>query len=342
MCYGIDNMASVGKKLAIDFGSGNTRIYIPKKGVVLNQPTVIAKEEADDSIVAVGDQAIDMVGRSPDNLRVVRPLSSGVIADYDSAMQTLRLFLAQALGKFQLRKPDAMLTVSGSATSTERLALVDAAKDAGLADVHLIQGAVAASLGSGLPLNQARGNMIVDIGRGTTEIGVFSLGGIVTQNSVRRGGANIDEAISSYLRREHRMRVGNEAIFDIKAKFIDLSAKDNNKTYTVHGQSTLQGVPKTAQLKQGHLRPYVERSLDKSLIATKKVLEQTPPDLIADIIKHGVMISGGSCQLKGLADYMSKRLNIAFILSQDPMLASIKGANLAITHLEDYQKSLLT
>lgn len=334
-------MAFSGKKIAIDFGSATTRFYVTKRGLILEQPTIIARDESTGEIVGVGDKADEMLGRSPETITLIHPLQFGVIADYNAATQTLKLFLQDAVGRFHIRKPEAMITVSGSATSTERKALVDAGREAGLADVHLIQNVVAAGLGAGLPISEPRGSMIIDIGNNTTEIGVFSLGGVVAEKAVRIGGSSIDDAITRFLRREHNMIVGADDLLHIKTKFLNLSS-DQNHTYTVHGQNVIQGLPKSVTLKHGQLKSYVEATLEKILVAARQVLEKTPPDIISDIIKHGALLSGGSAQIHGLDSYLSKKLNLAFLVAQNPMLCSIKGANIALTHLEDYQRSLLS
>lgn len=334
-------MAISGKKIAIDLGSATTRIYITRRGLILEQPTIIARDETNNTIVGVGDNAQEMVGRSPDTITLLQPMQFGVIADYKATSETLKLFLQQAIGRFHIRKPEAIITVSATATSTERKALIDAGREAGLSDVYLIQTAVAAALGAGLPLSEPRGSMIVDIGNNTTEIGIFSLGGIVADKAVRIGGTSIDDAIQRFLRREHSIVIGADDLFHLKQKFLKLNS-DQNNTYTVHGQNTIQGLPKSATIKHGQLTSYLETTLEKITTAIRQVLEQTPPDIISDIIKHGALLSGGNAQIRGMDEYLSKKVNLAFVVAQDPMLCSIKGAHIALTHLEDYKRSLLT
>lgn len=334
-------MGLATRKLAIDLGSSTTRIYVPRKGIVLSQPSLVAKDEAIDQFVAIGEEAVDMAGRSPDTMTIINPLQSGVIADFGAATAMLKYFLGLAIGRFQIKKPEAMITVSGTATSTERRALIDAGREAGLQQVFLIRGSVAAALGAGLPLTEPRGNLIVDIGAGTTEIGVFSLGGIVAQGAIRVGGNAIDDAIQRFMRREHGMQIGNEETHRIKTEFLSLKTQESH-TMTVHGRSTLQGLPKSTSVKLPHLQAYVETTLERIVIAIRRVLEQTPPDLISDIIRHGLVLSGGSAQLRGLPEYFTKRLHVACIVAQDPELCAIKGAHMALTHLDDYKRSLLS
>ncbi len=333
-------MGLATRKLAIDLGSSTTRIYVPRKGIVLSQPSLVAKDEALDSFVAIGDDAIDMAGRSSDTITIIYPLQAGVIADFGAATAMLKQFLGTAVGRFQIKKPEAMITVSGSATSTERRALIDAGREAGLQQVFLIRGAVAAALGAGLPITEPRGNLIVDMGAGTTEIGVFSLGGIVAQGAIRVGGNAIDESIQRFMRREHGMQIGGDETRRIKTEFLSLKLREAH-TMTVHGRSTIQGLPKSTTVKLPHLQSYVETTLERIVIAIRRVLEQTPPDLISDIIRHGLILSGGSAQIGGLSEYFTKRLHVACIVAQDPQLCTIKGAHMALTHLDDYKRSLL-
>lgn len=342
LLYNVRSMGLTSKKLAIDLGTSTTRIHVPKKGVVVNEPSVIAfaGDPKNPTTLAVGHGAGEMKGKSPDNVTVVEPMRAGVIADYRATTTMLSRFIHQATGRFHLSKPEAMITISGTATSTEKKALLDATLEAGLQNVHLIQSTVASALGAGLQITDPSGVMIIDIGAGTTEIGVFTLGGIVAETSIRTGGQNIDDAIRVMARREHGIRVSSDELFKIKSKFLNLKSKENN-SLNVTGQSIIQGTPKKVTIKQKQLQGYVEVPLDSILRAFKKVLEQTPPDVISDIAQHGVVMSGGSAQIRGLGDYFSKKLHIACIKAQHPELASIKGAHLALTHLEDYRRSLL-
>jgi len=335
-------MGITSKKLAIDLGTASTRIHVPKKGVVVNEPTMIALEDESDpsTTIAIGSTAREMHGKSPDSIAVLKPMKSGVIADYGATKAMLSRFINQSTGRFHMSKPEAMITISGSATSTEKKALLDATLESGLQNVHLIQSSVAAALGAGLQIAEPTGVMVIDIGAGTTEIGVFSLGGVVAETSLRIGGDNIDEAIRVMARREHGVRLSSDSLFRTKTKFLNLKARENN-SLNVTGQNLIQGTPKKVTIKQKQLQSYAEVPLDSIVRSFKKVLEQTPPDVKSDIAKHGVVLTGGSSQLKGLGDYLSKRLNIACITAQHPELAAIKGAHLALTHLEDYQKSLL-
>lgn len=333
-------MSLVTSKIAIDFGSSTTRFVVGKKSDVTANATALAMDDNEDKVIAYGQDALDMAGRSPDSITVIYPLSAGVIADYKAARQLLKVYLRQAVGPLQFKKPEAMITVSASATSTEKRALIDAGKEAGLKTVHLIRTPVAAALGAGLPITEPRGSVIMDIGNGTTEIGVFSLGGTVSGAAIRVGGANIDEAIERFMRREHNMVIGHDEIKRIKHKFVDLGGESTAST-VVHGRNLHQGTPKTVTIKLGQLNPYVEGVLQRIIIIMRKVMERTPPDLLSDVIHSGVILSGGGAQMIGLPEYLSKKLHVAFIVAEEPELTTIKGAQAAIIHLDEYKRSLL-
>lgn len=334
-------MSFVTSKIAIDFGSGTTRLALGRKGVVVSNATALALDESEGKIIAYGHDALDMAGRSPENISVVYPLSAGVIADYKAARQLLKVYIRQALGPLQLTKPEAMISVSASATSTEKRALIDAGREAGLKTVHLISTPIAAALGSGLPITEPKGNVVIDIGGGTTEIGVFSLGGTVSGAAIRIGSNNIDEAIARFMRREHNMVIGQEEIKQIKHTFVNLVG-ESTTSMVVHGRNLHQGTPKTVTIKLGQLNPYIETVIQRMINVLRKVMEKTPPDLLSDVIHDGILLTGGGSQLGGLTEYLSKKLHVAFVIAAEPELATVKGALAAINHLDSYRKTLLT
>lgn len=332
-------MAFTTRKLAIDIGNSMTRIYIRKHGIALTEPSVIAVDTRDNITVATGSEALSMVGRSPDSIQPIYPIQSGVIANYAATKELVSSFIQKVSGRVQLRKIEAMVTVSATASSTEKRALVDAMHSIGLQYVHLIQTPIAAALGAGLPVGEAKGSMVVDIGSGTTEVGVFSLGGIVAIEAIRVGGNNFNDEITRYMRRNHNLALGNDEIRSIIHNFIALDSRQE-KMITAHGQHTIQGVPKTSRIKHSLLVSHIEQPINAIIEAIHKTLEQTPPDLLGDIINNGIVLTGGGAQLKGLDHYISKKLNVATVVGQDPALCSIKGAFYALTHAEDYKRAL--
>lgn len=332
-------MGLTTKKLAIDLGDANTRVYIRKKGLVVQEPTVLAYDETSDTVVATGAEALSLIRRSDATISIIQPLNSGVIADFEATKQLLREFIHKAAGRVLVRRLEVMITISATASSTEKRALIDALHAIGVTHVHVVQSAIAAALGAGLPIRDPKGSMVVDIGSGTCEIGVFSLGGTVSMQAVRIGGADIFNEVRRYLRRNLNIALGESEVRQLVHEFIDLSAKHEKMT-TVYGQNTIQGTPKSGRIKHSLVISHIERPLNVISLAIRKTLEKTPPDLISDIANHGLMLTGGVAQLQGLDTYLSKQLNVAVIKAKDPMLCSIKGAYLALTHAEDYRKAL--
>lgn len=330
-----------GKRIAIDIGSARTRVYDPKKGLVYSQPTMLARDIDTGKTVEIGKSALEMSGRLPEGIDIIYPLHNGVIADYGAATELLRDVLRETLGRVRLTKPEAIITVSASATSTERKALIDAAREAGFQNVFLLKSALAAAIGAELPIDEPRGNILIDIGSGTTEIGVFSLGGTVNERSLRVGGNAIDDAISHYIRREHSMIVGSEELRRVKHKFAAIS-REAGQSLHVHGQDIVQGMPKMATINMRQMQPYLLVPIERIEGALRKVLEQTPPDLLSDTIRHGIMLSGGGSMLPGLDEHLAKRFKVAFIRPEEPRLVVAKGAQMASRSVDAFKRSLIS
>ena len=333
-------MGFLQRQLAIDLGTANTRIYVGGGGIVLNEPSVIARERDDDSVLAVGNAAEELMGREPEKIEVLRPLTSGVIADFAGAKIMLETFIRRASGRWHLSQPEAMVTVPSGATSTEQRAVIDLGRRAGLKNTYLIASGVAAALGAGLPVIEPKGQMIIDIGSETTEIVVMSLGGVVASRSVRLGGANITEAIMRSIKRIHGVQIGSGSAEEAKRLIGSVADKAKYKM-KVHGRASVKGKPQTLQLTSKDLKPTLESNLERIVLAARGVLEKTPPDLVSDIVENGMTISGGGAQLDGLGKYLEDKLHTAVKLAQDPQLCAAKGAFIAITHLNDYKRSLL-
>lgn len=307
---------------------------------MVQEPSLVAKTSDEEKIIAVGQAAEDMLGRQTENIEITRPLVNGVIADFSATRHMLEHFIRQASGRFFISQPEAMITVPSQATSTEQRAVIDAGKRAGLRQVYLIPAGVAAALGAGLPIIEPKGHMIIDIGSGTTEIAVLSLGGVVASRSVRVGGDHVNESIVRSIKRNFGVLVGASSAEEIKRIIGTLSTK-HEATMTISGRTTTDGQPHALDLHSDDIRPYIEASLEKIILACRSVLEKTPPDLISDIVEQGITISGGSAYTDGIEQYLSKKLNVKVSLAQDPLLCSVKGAFMALTHLADYKRSLL-
>lgn len=328
------------RQLAIDLGTGNTRIYVRGGGIVLNEPSVIARERDSDTVVAVGAAAEELMGREPEKIEVSRPLVSGVIADFAGAKVMLETFIRRASGRWHLSQPEAMITVPSGATSTEQRAVIDVGRRAGLRNTYLIPSGVSAALGAGLPIIEPKGHMIIDIGSETTEVAVLSLGGVVASRSIRLGGASITEAIMRSIKRTQGVQIGAGSAEEAKRLVGTLKPKSKAKM-KVHGRANVKGKPQTLEITAADLKPTLENNLERIILAARSVLEKTPPDLVSDIVENGLNLSGGGSQLDGLEDYLGDKLQTDAKLAQDPELCAVKGAFIAITHLNDYKRSLL-
>ena len=332
-------MAFNTKKIAIDLGNTSTRVIVRKRGIIVNEPTVIARDSTYGDLIAVGNEALTMAGRSPEPLDIIHPLQSGVIADFSATKDMLSSVLQSSMKRIQLRKVEAMITVSASASSTEKRALVDVLNSLGIEYVHLIQAPIAAALGAGLPINEPRGSVVVDIGSGTTEVGVFSLGGVVAMDAIRVGGDAINDEIIRYMRRNHNLALSRSEIRKIVQEFVHITSRQDSML-TVHGQNTIHGTPKSSRIRHSMVVSHIESPLNKILQVVRKALEKMPPDLLGDVITHGIVLTGGSSQIHGLDEFLTRKLNVACVVGQDPMLCSAKGSFMALTHAQDYTRAM--
>ena len=328
-----------GKSIAIDLGTENTRIYVPGHGVVVNEPTIIAFD-SNDEITAVGDQADAMLERQPDKIRIVRPVENGVIADFKSARKLLEQFINQAVGRWRMRLPHAVFTVSGGATSTERRAMLELAKSAGVRDPILIEASVAAAIGAGLDVGAPRGSMIVQFGAGTCEIAIISLSGIVNSHTIRTGGQAIDHQIQRYLRHHHNLQISTRRARSLKHDLAQAISSDKAGVEEVKGRDASRNLPKSFKVTSNDLVKPIEDVAEKIVIAIRSVMEQTSPELVSDIAEGGIILSGGSAELTKLDQLLRKIVNTPVIIAEEPKLSAIKGAAEALANRQDYQQSL--
>lgn len=331
----------LAKKVGIDLGTVNTRIYVPKRGIVVSQPSVVAIDINTNQVVAIGRDAEEMVGRTPEAIELYRPLNDGVIADFGITQTMLRHFLGIAIGRVHLLKPDLMVSLPGGATSTERKAVVDVALAAGGRAAYIIEQPVAAALGANIPIANPTGNMIIDLGGGTTEIAVISLGGVVAQHSVRVGGNKIDNAIADYLRRQHSLSVGERTAEQVKQKIGSALPMKKSHKMRVKGRDIAGGLPKTVTVQSSELVDAIQEILEKIVLAIRSVLEETPPELVSDIIDQGIILSGGTAQLRNLDKLLSKVIGVPVVVTEDPLNCTVEGIGSALDNLASYQKSLL-
>jgi rod shape-determining protein MreB len=335
-------MAIFSKKLGIDLGTANTLVYLPGKGVVLNEPSVVAVSEQDNTILAIGIEAKEMIGKTPESIIVYRPMKDGVIADYRVTEAMLRYFITKTLGKYNLFKPDVMVSVPAGITSTERRAVVEAAVKAGASNAYVVKEPILAAIGAGIPIHESKGHMIMDIGGGTTDVAVIALGGIVASTSVKCAGDKIDLAIADYIKKTFNLAIGDRTAEAIKIKIGAAIPLEEELTITIKGRDFIQGLPRTAQISTNEIVRAIDKELRAMVGAIKEVLSLTPPELSADIIDDGIIMTGGSSQLRNLADLIYRRTGVKARVADEPLLCVVKGTGEALNHLETYKKTILS
>ncbi len=330
------------KRIAIDLGTANTLVYIPKKGIVANEPSVVAVSVDDNRIVAIGNEAREMLGRTPDIITASKPLKDGVIADYRITQAMLRHFIDRVSGSFRLGRPELMISVPAGVTSTERRAVIDAASAAGAKRTYIIREPVAAAIGAGVPIAAPAGNLVVDIGGGTTEVAIISLGGIVAQNSVRMGGEKIDQAIAEYIRKKYSLIVGDQTAEDIKKEIGSALPLDKPMSMQIRGRDMVAGLPKTITLNSTEITEAISDPLDAIILAVRAVLEQTPPELSSDIIDRGMVMTGGGALLRNIDKLMTKVTGVPSYIAEEPLLCVARGTGIALENLDDYMRSVIS
>ncbi len=335
-------MAIFSKKLGIDLGTANTLVYLPGKGVVLNEPSVVAVSEQDNTILAIGLEAKEMIGKTPESIIVYRPMKDGVIADYRVTEAMLRYFITKTLGKYNLFKPDVMVSVPAGITSTERRAVVEAAVKAGASNAYVVKEPILAAIGAGIPIHESKGHMIMDIGGGTTDVAVIALGGIVASTSVKCAGDKIDLAIADYIKKTFNLAIGDRTAEAIKIKIGAAIPLEEELTITIKGRDFIQGLPRTAQISTNEIVRAIDKELRMMIGAIKEVLSLTPPELSADIIDDGIIMTGGSSQLRNLSELIYRRTGVKARVADEPLLCVAKGTGEALNHLDTYKKTILS
>ncbi|MFA6552274.1 MAG: rod shape-determining protein [Candidatus Paceibacterota bacterium] len=334
-------MSLFSKKLGIDLGTATTLVFVPGKGIVLNEPSVVAVSEQDNRILAVGVEAKNMIGRTPDNIIAYRPMKDGVIADYRVTEAMLRYFINKALGKWNIWKPEVMVSVPAGVTSTERRAVIEAAIKAGAKNAYVVKEPILAAIGAGIPIHEAAGHMVVDIGGGTTDVAVISLGGIVSSTSVKCAGNRIDYAITDYIKKTFNLAIGDKTAEDIKIKIGSALPIEDEITAIVKGRDFITGLPRTTEIKTNEIVKAIGKELRDMIKAIKDVLQETPPELAADIIDRGIIMSGGTSQLRNLPELVYRRTGVKTTLAKDPQFCVVKGTGIALEHLDTYKKSII-
>lgn len=329
------------KKLGIDLGTANSLVWLAGKGIMLNEPTVVAVSIEDNRVVAVGNEAKEMLGRTPGNIVASRPMRDGVIADYAVTEAMLRYFIQRVVGKSFLFKPEVMICVPAGCTQVERRAVLDATLSAGARHAYLIDEPLAAAIGAQVPIAQASGNMILDIGGGAAEAAVISLGGVVTHRSVRVAGNKIDEAIATKARKKYNLVIGDQTAESIKIKIGSATPLKKKEEMKVKGRDQFTGLPKTIVVVSDEITEAIRKPLMLIVGVVKGVLEQVPPELASDIIDKGIVMTGGTSLLRNFDQLLTEETGVPCHVAEDPMLAVVKGTGAALENLEVYKRSVV-
>ncbi len=329
------------RKIGIDLGTCNSVVFIPKKGVVLQEPSVVAVSLAENQILAVGEAAKAMIGRTPDTIRVYRPMKDGVIADFRVTQAMLKYFINRVLGRFRFLKPELMIGVPGGITSTEKRAVIEAGMNAGAKAVFVAKEPILAAIGAGIPINSCSGNMVIDIGGGTSEVAVISLGGIVTCHSLRVAGDKIDVAISDYIKKKYNLAIGEQTAEEIKIKIGTALPEKEEKKIEIRGRDLILGLPKNIRISSNEISQAISDTLTEIIQVVKIVLRDTPPELSADVMDKGMVLTGGGALLRNLPELIAQSTGVPCTLAEEPLLCVAKGTGVVIENLDVYKKSIM-
>ncbi len=317
-----------GEDLGIDLGTANTLVYVMHKGIILREPSVVAVERGSNKVLAVGIAAKRMIGRAPINIEVIRPIRDGVITDFSITRSMLQYFLSRVRNRFAIfRRPRVVICVPSGVTEVERRAVIEVVKEAGVRQAYLVEEPIAAAIGAGLPIHEPVGNMVVDVGGGTTEVAVISLGGIVVDRSIRTAGDEMDEAIVSYLKKNCNFLIGLHSAEEIKFKIgTACRQRDGDMSMEVKGRDMVEGLPKTIEITESQIREALREPINAIVEAVRVTLENTPPELAADITTRGLVMAGGGSLLKGLDILLVREMGIPVIVAEDPLSCVAYGA----------------
>jgi rod shape-determining protein MreB and related proteins len=327
-------------KLGIDLGTANTLVFVPNRGIVINEPSVVAVSTVENKILAVGAEAKVMIGRTPEHIIAYQPMRDGAIADYRVTEAMLRYFITKARGTFQIFKPEVMVSVPAGVTSTERRSVVEAAIKAGAKAAYVVKEPILAAIGAGVPIHEPTGFMIVDIGGGTTDVAVISLGGIVAATSAKVAGNKVDQAIADYIKKHMNLAIGDRAAEEIKMAIGSAIAVEE-ETFAVRGRDFLTGLPRTAEISTNDVADAIAERLQEMIRAIKTVLQQTPPELAADVIDHGIIMTGGGSLLRNIEELVFRTTGVSARIAKDAPLCVARGTGIALEHLDVYKRSIV-
>ena len=335
-------MSVFSPKLGIDLGTTNVLVFVPGKGVVLNEPSVVAVSTENNKVVAIGVEAKQMIGRTPDSITAYRPMKDGVIADYRVTEAMLRYFMRKALGRFNLFKPTVLISVPAGVTSTEKRAVIEAAAKAGARNAYVVKEPILAAIGAGIPIHEPMGRMVADIGGGTIDVAVISLGGIVASTSVKCAGNKLDRAIVDHVKKQYNLAIGDKTAEEIKITIGSAVQITDEISMAVKGRDLVSGLPRTIEVKTNEIVQAMHRELREMMGAIRKVLQDTPPELASDIIDNGIILTGGTSQLRNLPELVLRRTGVNSNLAQDAYFCVARGTGVALRHLDTYSKSIIS
>lgn len=336
-----DKIGMFVRRIGIDLGTANTLVFIPGKGVVINEPSVVAVSPTENTVLAVGNQAREMLGRTPDTIVASRPMKDGVIADYRVTEAMLKYFINKVTGKVRFFRPEIMISIPAGVTSTERRAVIDAAIKAGAKSAFVVKEPLLAAIGAGIPIHGAQGNMIINIGGGTSEIAVISLGGVVAAHSARVGGNKFDQAISDYIKRKYGLAIGDRTAEDIKKEIGSAIALVKEEYMDIRGRDLMGGLPNTVKISSNEITEALQDELREVINAIKKVFQETPPELAADIMDKGMVLSGGGALLNNIDQLITKTTGVPCYVAEDPLFCVIKGIGIALDNLDMYKRTIM-
>ena len=329
--------------MGIDLGTANTLVHVKGKGIVLREPSVVAIKRENGEVLAVGEEAKRMIGRTPGNIVAVRPMKDGVIADFDVTQAMLKYFIRKAMNTKSFVRPRVVVGVPSGVTEVEKRAVIDAAQQAGAREAYLIEEPMAAAIGAGLPVEEATGSMVVDIGGGTTEIAVISLGGIVTSRSIRIGGDEMDTSIVQYIKRMYNLLIGERTAEEIKIKIGSAIVQaDKNAELDIRGRDLVSGLPKTLTIKSSEVREALSEPIQKIIDAVKGTLEKTPPELASDVMDHGIMMTGGGALLRNLDRLLSHETGMPVLVAEDALSCVGAGTGKSLENIELLKRVVMT
>jgi rod shape-determining protein MreB len=333
-------MSFLSPKLGIDLGTTTTLVYVPEKGIVLNEPSVVAMSLEEHKILAVGAEAKTMVGKTPDTIVAYKPMKDGVIANYRITEVMLSYYIKKALGKLNYFKPDIVLSVPAGVTSTERRAVVEAAIKAGAKNAYVVKEPVLAAIGAGIPIHEPKGNIVADIGGGTIDVAVISLGGIVASTSVKCAGNRLDKAIQNFVKKQRNMTIGEKTAEEIKIAIGSALPLEEELKMNIRGIDNISGLPQTTEISTNEVVRAIKKELQEMIGAIKIVLQDTPPELAADIIDKGITMTGGTSQLRNLPELIFRKAGVRASLADHAPLCVARGTGITLSHLNTYKKSV--